>query len=109
MIWMKVSTYGEWVVESTEYFNSQSSNGINKHIILIPYLIPKKLRIILQNVSVYSVLTVVRGLLYSFNNIQSNKAIGSVYQNGTLQELKSTTLAPGNHWPVFATPYFVRT
>ena len=73
------------------------------------------------------VLTVVRGLLYSFDNMQSNKAIGSVYQNGTLQELKSTTLAPGNHqngtlqelksttlapgnhWPVFATPYFVRT
>ena len=75
--------YGEWVVESIDYYETQSYASRSL------------------------VLTVARGLLYSFNNIHPNKALGSVYQNGTWQEL-NTTYAPGNHWPVFATPYFVR-
>ena len=74
--------YGEWVVESIDYYETQSY------------------------ASRYLVLTVARGLLYSFNNIHPNKAVGSVY-NGTWQELNAT-FAPGNLWPVFATPYFVR-
>ena len=60
----------------------------------------------------YSLLSTVRGLLYSFDNQNQEESVGSVFTNGNwtkigqVKDLPIDELTPP--MPIFAIPYFVR-
>ena len=60
----------------------------------------------------YSLLSTVRGMLYSFDNHNQEESVGSVFTNGNwtkigqVKDFPTDALTPP--MPIFAIPYFVR-